>query len=200
MKYNIGETTVAQSLEETNIFCRLCFKSCHPFEMRVQELSTDAELLTVDRPFRCGAGACKCCCYQTIDVTSGGQKLGSVKENFYCCVPAFNVFDASGEKLYLVHPPTCCCGCCVQCCSEGNPCFGKGCCKVPFWIFPAGQSNTGGDANHLGKIVKKKKSIATEVFTDATAFDISFPEKASADEKALLVGTSIFLNAVFFEK
>jgi hypothetical protein len=87
---------------------------------------------------------------------------------------------------------------CVQICSEGNPC-GKGCCKVPFWIFPAGQANTGGDAPHIGKILKKPKSLGVEAFTDANAFTITFPEQASADEKALLVGTSIFFNAIFFE-
>jgi hypothetical protein len=198
-KYAIGENTIAQSLEDTSCFCRLFCNPIHPFQMRVQELSTDAELLTVDRPCRTPAGCCKCCCYQTIDVTSGGQKLGSVKENCYFCVPAFNVFDANDEELYLIHPPTCCCGCCVQCCSEGNPCFGKGCCTAPFWVFQAGQKNTGGDAVHLGKILKKPKSWGTEFFTDANAFAITFPEQASADEKALLVGTSIFLNAIFFE-
>ena len=70
---------------------------------------------------------------------------------------------------------------------------------APFWIFQAGQSNTNGDAVHIGKILKKPKSWGTEIFTDADAFAITFPEQASADEKALLVGTSIFLNAIFFE-
>jgi hypothetical protein len=198
-KYLIGDTEVAQSLEDADCFCRMCCSPIHPFQMRVQELSTDAELLTVDRPTRCAASSCKCCCYQEISVTSGGQALGSVKENCYYCVPAFTVFTASGEELYLVHPPTCCGGMCVQCCSEGNPC-GKGCCKVPFWVFNAGQTNTGGDAPHIGKILKKPKSFGTEMLTDADAFAITFPEQASADEKALLVGTSIFLNAMFFEE
>lgn len=31
------------------------------------------------------------------------------------------------------------------------------------------------------------------------AFDVSFPAGASADEKAILVGSTLLLNAVFFE-
>ena len=74
------------------------------------------------------------------------------------------------------------------------------CCKVPFWIFDASVTNTNGsDAPKLGKIVKAPKSIATEVFTDANAFEVNFPEAATVEQKAALVGTAIFLNAVFFE-
>jgi hypothetical protein len=39
-----------------------------------------------------------------------------------------------------------------------------------------------------------------ELFTDADAFDVHFPEAATVDQKAMLVGTAIFLNAVFFEE
>jgi hypothetical protein len=199
LQYFIGDTEVAQSLEDADCCCRIFCSPIHPFKMRVQELSTDAELLTVDRPTRCAAGGCKCCCYQEISVSSGGQELGNVKEDCYYCVPAFTVTAAGGEELYKIHPPTCCGGMCMNCCAEGNPCCGKGCCKVPFWVFNAGQANTNGDAPHIGKILKKPKSLGTELLTDANAFTIDFPEQATADEKALLVGTSIFLNAMFFE-
>jgi hypothetical protein len=197
-RYFIADNQVAQSLEDADCCCRICCAPIHPFKMRVQELSTDAELLAVDRPLRCCQMACKCCCFQEISVASGGAALGTVMETSYCCIPTFKVFDPAGEELYLIHPPTCCGGMCMNCCTEGNPC-GKGCCKVPFWIFNAGQANTGGDAAHIGKILKKPKSLLVEVFTDANAFTIDFPEQASADEKALLVGTSIFFNAMFFE-
>jgi len=198
-KYLIGDTQIAQSLEDTDCCCRIFCSPIHPFKMRVQELQTEAELLTVDRPLKCAASGCKCCCYQEISVTSGGQLLGQVKEDCYYCVPSLTVTKADATGLYKVHPPTCCGGCCVNCCTEGNPC-GKGCCKVPFRVYPAAQAETGGDAPFIGKILKKPKSLATEIFTDSNAFVITFPEQASVDEKAMLVGTSIFLNALFFEE
>jgi hypothetical protein len=87
---------------------------------------------------------------------------------------------------------------CVNCCAEGNPC-GKGCCKQSFRVYPADQSSTDGDAPYLGVILKKPKSLGTELFTDANAFVVDFPTDATADHKGMLIGTSIFLNALFFE-
>ena len=79
-KYFIGETQVAHSLEDTDCFCRMCFAPIHPFKMNAKELNTEASLLEVDRPLRCAAGFCKCCCYQEATVTSGSDELGTIKE------------------------------------------------------------------------------------------------------------------------
>merc|ERR1712151_1090004 len=103
-----------------------------------------------------------------------------------------------GEVLYKMHQPTCLGGVCVNCFTEGNPC-GKGCCKMPFWLFDAKQEKTGGNAEHLGKILKMPKSIKTEIFTSANAFLVEFPENAGVTEKATLVGASVYLNSIFFE-
>ncbi len=106
--------------------------------------------------------------------------------------------DYDGNSLYKIQQPTCCGGCLVNCCAEGNPCCGRGCCKVPFHIFPASlQSTTGAD--YIGKIVKKPKSLATEVFTEAHAFEVEFPNDAATYQKGIIVGSAIFLNSVFFE-
>ena len=48
-------------------------------------------------------------------------------------------------------------------------------------------------------IMKKPKSAMTEIFTDANAFTIDFPKEATADQKGILIGTSIFVNSLFFE-
>lgn len=144
----------------------LCWDSraIHPFTMRVKEVGTESELFTVERPLACGVGACKCCCYQSAKISSGGADLAVIKEGYYYCIPTFNVTDAqTGEPIYKIHPPTCLGGLCVNCCTEGNPC-GKGCCKYPFWVFDANQTNTGGgEAEHLGKILKLPKSMAVEL-------------------------------------
>lgn len=87
--------------------------------MEVKELNTEAELLTVERPCACCVGSCKCCCMQKATVTSGGQKMGSVKEQCYWCVPTFTLTDGKGQPIYTMHQPTCCGGCCV------NPCTGN---------------------------------------------------------------------------
>lgn len=143
-------------------------------------------------------GGCKCCCFQEMTVTSGGELLGTLKEDYTYCVPSFRTYDYSGEAIYRIHPPTCCGGCCVNCCTEGNPC-GAGCCKLPFRIYPASQEVTDGDAPFIGKILKKPKSMMTEVFTEANAFDVTFPEDANTTDKGVIMAASIFINANFFE-
>ena len=175
---------------------------CHVFrfKMQVKELNTDAEILTVDRPCKCCMGSCKCCCYQIATISSGGQELGSIQEKYYYCIPTFTISDYNQEPLYILHQPTCCGGCCVNCGAEGNPCTRKGCCKVSFRVYPADQKgNTGGDQPYVGLIMKKPKSAMVEIFTDAQAFDIKFPDNATTEQKALLSGTAVFINANFFE-
>jgi hypothetical protein len=58
---------VARKHGISSVYC--C--SIHPFTMMVTEIDTKTELLTVDRPWACEASACKCCCYQSLTVSSG---------------------------------------------------------------------------------------------------------------------------------
>lgn len=101
--------------------------------------------------------------------------------------------------MYRLHPPTCCCGLCYNICAEGTPCCYPNCCKVPYHIFPYEQYHTDA-AQHIGKIVKKPKSVFTELFTDANAFECDFPSNATPQEKGVIMGAAILLNAVFFEE
>jgi hypothetical protein len=189
----------ATSLEESNCCMRLFCSGCHEFTMKVTEEGSGAEVLAMHRPMACNAGACKCCCYQTMTMTTGGRALGKIEELCWVCIPRMMITDSNGANLYKVHPPTCCGGMCVDICSEGNPCCGKGCCKIAFHIFPADQKDTDNGAPHAGKIVKVPKSIMSEMFTDAEAFDVSFPEGSTSEQKALIAASSVFINANFFE-
>ena len=122
-----------------------------------------------------------------------------IEEKCYCCVPRFEISDADGKAIYKMHQPTCCGGMCVNCCAEGNPCFGRGCCKAPFHVFPADMKDTDNGAEPSGKILKVKKSIASEIFTDADVFECDFPKDATTEQKGLIMASAIFLNAIFFE-
>mmetsp|Transcript_15615 Transcript_15615/g.33731 ORF Transcript_15615/g.33731 Transcript_15615/m.33731 type:complete len:231 (+) Transcript_15615:116-808(+) len=97
----------ATALEESGFCIRCCCSPCHPFKMSVVEKGTNAELLSVDRPCSCPIGGCKCCCFQTMSVTSAGQPVGSIEEKCFCCVPRFMAYDGSGNELYKMHQPTC---------------------------------------------------------------------------------------------
>lgn len=193
-----GEEPFAVSLEDSSCCLRFFCAPIRPFTITATEVGTGAELFSVERPLACTTGPCKCCCYQTMNISSGGQPIGKIEEKYFWCVPRFVVSDESGKALYKMHMPTCLGGLCVNICAEGNPC-GKGCCKVSLRLYPADQDDTEGDAPYVGSILKKPKSLAVEVFTDAVALDVKFPDGATSDQKAIVMGAALFANALFFE-
>jgi hypothetical protein len=68
-------------------------------------------------------------------------------------------------------------------------------------VFRADQWVTDGPmAAREGKIVKKPKSYLAELLTDANAFEVDFPPHATSQQKATLVGASVFFNSLFFEE
>ena len=75
----------------------------------------------------------------------------------------------------------------------------EGCCnfKVPFYVFTPTSETTADKA--VGKIVKVWRGLGTEFFTDAASFQVEFPEEATAADKALLTGTTMYINTLFFE-
>jgi hypothetical protein len=97
-------------------------RAIHPFTMRIKEVGTEAELLTIERPCACGVGPCKCGCYQSAKFRSGGVSLGSIEEDCYYCVYSFQIKDGNDKPVYKLHPPTCWGGICADLCTEGNPC------------------------------------------------------------------------------
>lgn len=198
-KYFIGDQQVFHSLEDSSCCGRVCCNPCYSYTMVIKELNTDAEIVTVERPSKCGSCCCKCCSYQEASFSSNGVPLGKIKEDCFYCVPSFHVYDASDAPMYLVHPPTCCAGVCVACCAEGNPCCGNGCCKESYRIYAPDEKQTASKDPYLGVILKKPKSLATEIFTDANAMDVDFPKNATVEQKGILMGASIFLNSLFFE-
>jgi len=183
-KYFIEGTQVAHSIEDSDCCCRFWISPNHPFTMEVKELNTDAEMITIDRPCRCSIGCCKCCCYQEISVNSGGQVLGTLKEDFWLCVPAFTSRDEAGSPIYKIHQPTCCCGMCVDCFTEDECC---GCCKVSLRVYPATQSYTGGGAPYVGKILRGNGDL-----------EVMFPDGSTVAQKGVLLGSSLLLNGIIF--
>ena len=103
------------------------------------------------------------------------------------------VKDATGNIKYQVQMPSCCMGMCINCMAEG--CCN---CKIPFYVFTPTSETTGDKA--IGKIVKLWRGLGTELFTDAASFQVEFPEEATAADKALLTGTTMYVNILFFEK
>ncbi|EOD08543.1 hypothetical protein EMIHUDRAFT_453020 [Emiliania huxleyi CCMP1516] len=185
------------SLEESDFCMRFCCKNNRAFTQTVwtgTKESHSGTVMTMSKEFSLSAGACLCCCNPAITFKDGaGDSLGGASLPCYVCLPKISVFDPAGQEEYKVQMPSCVGGMCIDCCAEGL-CN----CKVPFYIYPAGSS--GGKGEEIGKIVKMWRGLGTEVFTDADSFQLDFPKGIDASAKARMLGTTAFVNMIFFEE
>lgn len=195
--YLNNKQVVAKSKEDFTFVCRCCFAPCHPFDMSIEDAKTETDFIEVNRPFRCCIGTGKCCCKQEATVFSGDEHLGDIKESCWWFVPSFKVYDQNETKLYVVKPPTCCFDGCVDCCPGGqNPCP-LGHCRIPCNVYPVNNGVEGKDP--VGRMDKIPKATFADTFNEINYFKVDFPDKATTDQKGLLLGSSILINAIYFE-
>jgi hypothetical protein len=183
-------------LEESGFCIRLVCGPNRPFVMNVSMGSGPGGPLAMvlDRPFRCAPGMCKCCCFQELSVMDAqGTQLGSVKEQWWICVPKVAILKGQTEDVeYVLSQPTCVGGMCVDCMAEG--CCN---CRIPFYLYPPGVPTD--KDNKIGKIVKVWTGAMKELFTDADNFEVEFPPGIDAQAKARILGALILTNQMFFE-
>jgi len=195
------DAMVMYSLEESSFLVRCCCQNNRSFTQTVwlgnKEAKADV-VLKMERPLACAMQPCCCCSsppfMQTMNMMNADDtKLGSNEIPCFVCVPAIKVKNADGAIDYSVQMPTCMGGMCVNVCAEGL-CN----CKIPFYIYKEGVPPV--DGNQVGKIIKMWRGMGTEVFSDAASFNVEFPADADAAGKARLVGTTFYINMLFFEK
>ena len=122
--------------EETGFCVRLCLGSIRPFDMKMfngmdQSATSGPVVTSFHRYCRFPIHHCKCCCYQELEIFDNGtQSIGKVQENFWICVPAFSVYNASGQPEYVLSPPTCIGGMCMDIFAEGL-CN----CRIPMYLY-----------------------------------------------------------------
>jgi hypothetical protein len=70
---------------------------------------------------------------------------------------------------------------------------------IPWRIYPAEAETTNGNAPYIGKMFKVPKKTFGDTFNEMNTYDLEFPKDANQEKKALLLGTSLLINALFFE-
>lgn len=169
-RYYNGKKKIAKSKEEFSFVCRCCFAPCHAFDMTITDTSDDQdstnsdngpeEFLEVNRPFRCCLGTFKCCCNQETTIFSGDDHLGDIRESFWCCVPQFRVYDDNEQEIYVIKPPTCVNGMCINCTGpdDDTSACPYGCCMIPCDVYPTSSDEPVDRIGRMAKIPKKKLS------------------------------------------
>jgi len=196
-EYKIGKKIVARSKEDFSFPCRCLFGPCHPFDMTIYNAESEEDFLEINRPFRCCMGTGKCVCNQEATIFSGEEHMGDIQESCWWFVPEFRVFDPSEKGVYIVRPPTCCFDGCVNCCPGGeDPCCPFGFCMIPCEVYAM---ENGFQGKLVGKMAKIPKKTFKECYNEINYYKVDFPDNATTDQKGLLLGSSILINALYFE-
>lgn len=189
------------SLEESTCCMRFCCKNQRAFTQTVwmgNGVADDANtVMSMQKGWTCPMQPCNCyyCFDPYLDMNDGaGQPLGKVKVPWFFCIPQYVVTDENKNVDYHVHMPTCCGGCCVDLCAEG--CCN---CKIPFYVYKPDQKDRS-RGQEIGKIIKIWRGLGVEMFTDADTFNVEFPQDATPEQKARLLGTTFLINMTYFEK
>ena len=203
------KTFLFKCKEESNWFCRNCITSNNrSFFLKMHHIISSNKksdykktIGNFERPFRC---PCLCFCRPVMDGfytgdenednkkhrNSGGKvKMGKVVEPFSCS-PELLIYGDDNKIKWKIYGEYCQCGFWARDFSVGK------CYEVDFWIYE-------GDADvsrskPVGNIHKVFKGLS-ELVTDSDAFILTFPKKAQAIERLLLIGAVIMIDYRFYE-
>ena len=184
------------ALEESELLARTCCGAARGFLMHVKDAS-GADVLRFKRPFKCtlpvGLGPCcfTYCNAQEMDIVTmapggfEGPKLGSVRQVGTCFGLSNNleVLDGTGNVIYRLSAYA------LQC--------GPNCCCREYEF-----KNETPDGAHTGASIKNvfPGCNVRGLCSRADNLQVAFPATASPEHRAVLLGATLFLDYLFFEK
>ncbi len=151
-----------------------------------QMMEKKEDFVIFDRPSKC-----TCCCCDRPEMIGKyvkGGSVGKIIQPFTCCGPLIEVVTKDGRIPYTITGSCCQCGYCCR----NNSC-GKYT-DVNFEIYQG--KNTSGKV--VGTIRKKFRGCGS-VVGDADFFNLTFPQKASAEERLLLINAVIMMDFLYYE-
>ncbi|KNC27167.1 hypothetical protein FF38_13851 [Lucilia cuprina] len=168
---------VYYAVEDNDCCTRNMCGPARPFDMKIFDNFRN-EVIHVHRPLACSSCLFPCC-LQSMEVSAPpGNVVGTIEQEWSLCAPAFRIKNHIGDTVLRI---------------EGPFCTFSMCGDVEFNIL----SLTG---ENIGKISKQWSGLAREIFTDADFFGITFPLDLDVRMKAVLLGATFLIDAMFFEK
>lgn len=195
---------------EDRHFCRIQESPASSF-LTKEELRRDI-VATHEKTNTCPIN---CCCFpnnlpylRTLD--SEGRYLGETKYVCDACVfvPKFLVLDKHRNSKYLLRPDTCWMGLCIRPTCGGRQ--GK-CCRLPFVLRDPDTlvpfaANLAQDGEEQAQVTQLWTGLANELCFQRHAYHVAFPPRStsplscSAEDKLVLIGSSILIDVGLFEK
>ncbi|CAK78558.1 unnamed protein product (macronuclear) [Paramecium tetraurelia] len=193
---------LGDQIEMQQLFC-LYRPKIRPFEMLVDNFgcsdnqlnknqqfqSSDQTILKFKREYQC---TCCCCNRPRLEVyyveNAQNKLLGYIIDPIYCCRIGCNILDSDNQLRYMIKASTCqsyfwCrCPCSIEC----N--------KIGFDIkLPTGEV--------VAPMLKQVKTCCnTDSFSICDNISAMFPQKATTEDKALILAATIMIEFMYFEK
>ena len=168
-----------------------CPNDCRSLEIIVRHLTSAAEwdtdlakiFLRAEKP--CALGCC-CLCrpYMNVKLINENQYIGKVREPFTCCDRDVEIYNNSDQLKYRIVGDCCQLGFC--CGSSAEKII-----QIEFKIL---------ENNEIVGMMTKTNATLGEYFTKADSYKISFPNKATSEEKMLLIVAGLLIDYQNFEK
>lgn len=183
--------------EESDCLCRVCFMNYREFTMDIEAEATGNVVYKIMRPFKC---TMMCCCFmlnpQELTITDDqGSVIGRTVQDFQC-VPFlcgkqyFKVEDKGGDVQYNIERNMCCND---NCCNPACPCL----CPVQhFSIMSADMTQEVGGLDNIFPGCNFEGLCSP----DTDNYKLTFPTDSSPDQKAMLLGATILIEYLLFEK
>ena len=178
--------------EKSSWCARQCLSGdCRPFQMNISTLTRGEDdeyepFLRLERECKC-----TCLCFERPEVlvtlVEGGKNeyLGKIVDPWNCCNMEFKVYDKNDTKKYTI---------------EGD------CCQLGVWCsWPCEACQTidfdvkSGSGEVLSSLQKRSQGCVKAMVSDSDNFVLSFPNKATEADKALLMSAVLFVDFRHFE-
>ena len=137
------------------------------------------------KPFKC---PCFCLCRPEIflSLNDKNEKIGKILEKFSCSNSLYEIYDDKDQMKYIVKAKCCQCG--ILCANSIFGIMGEANFNI---IDPESREQIG--------IITKKSLVKNNDINENEEYIINFPEKASKNEKLLLITLGLIIDYQYFE-
>jgi len=179
------------AVEDKDLCCQRCGCCCtRDYDVFLKKKSEDEEHFYNYHVKRtcCTRLACLSCCRLGMNVedTKAKSNLGTVASDCQCCScwPKFTVNNESGAPRFIVQQDSHFCANCLCCGARSRQCCGIDC------YIPASLSITPHPSGKSTEIVHQAGGRGA----DDDAYQVTFPEGASVNDKLLLVAATLCID------
>lgn len=199
-KYTQHSGEIPKAIMQENV--QWCIPQFGEFTMGMTDEDRNRNIVAYhEKDFTCPMN---CCCLHPYLETKNAQGEVIGKTVFSCdaCIfiPKFDVLDRNNQIVYHLRPDTCIAGCCVMPRVGGS---GGKCCRVPFLIRnpqtkePLTQPNV---QEGKAQVTMLWSGFKNECCSQKNAYHLVFPQGATDEIKAVLIGSTILIDVQLNEQ